>query len=251
MRHVLLVLVCACSLHYADVLYEMVTLTKGLPGMDDVSTGIKVSIKADRSRDEMVINDPLTGKRKIVHITRLDKGVKWTLDTENMRYFATTFMSTPAPEREQRDTDTTATTAEVIVEATGKTKEILRCTCKEVIVSVVAEGDTIPLVSQQMWVSSEFDGYEEIDSYFNQLIESGIDSPLSPVMGSEAGYMREFLDAIQSIEGFPLEATMYMLVGPDAAPYVIEMHSLTKAIATDPLDDSLFEIPAGYTLVDR
>ena len=193
----------------------------------------------------MVINDPLTGERKIVHITRLDKGVKWTLDTQNMRYSETKLTNTPVPEREQLDTDTTA---DVVVETTGNTKEILRRTCEEVIVSVVAEGDTIPLVSQQMWVSSDFDGYEEIDSYFDQLIEAGIGSPLSPMMGSEAGFMREFLDAIQRIEGFPLEATMYMLVGPDAAPYVIEIHSLTKEIAIDPLDDGLFEIPAGYTL---
>lgn len=245
MKNVLFLIVCTCSIHFADVMYEMVTLTKGLPGMDDVSTGIKVSIKTDRSRDELIINDPLTGKRKIVHITRLDKGVKWTLDTQNMRYSETAFISTPAPELEQLDMNTMA---EVIVETTENTKEILRSTCEEVIVSVLVEGDTIPMVSQQMWVSSDFEGYEEIDSYFNKLIESGIDSPLSPVMGSEAGYMREFLDAIQSLEGFPLEATMYMLVGPDAAPYVIEIHSLTKEIATDPLDDSLFEIPTGYTL---
>jgi hypothetical protein len=171
--------------------------------------------------------------------------VKWTLDTQNMRYSETALISTPAPEPEQLDMDTKA---DVIVETPGNAKEILGSPCEEVIVSVVVEGDTIPMVSQQLWVSSEFEGYEEIDSYFKALMESGIDSPISPAMGSEAGYMREFLDAIQNIEGFPLEATMYMLVGPDAAPYVIEIHSLTKEIATDPLDDSLFEIPAGYTI---
>ena len=43
-----------------------------------------------------------------------------------------------------------------------------------------------------MWVSSEFEGYEEIDSYFNTLMESGIDSPISPaiqvVTGIENGF---------------------------------------------------------------
>ena len=145
MKNVLLLIVCTCSIHFADVMYEMVTITKGLPEMDDVNTGIKVSIKTDRSRDEMAIHDPLAGKRKIVHITRLDKGVKWTLDTQNMRYSEKVLISTPAPEPEQLDMNIKA---EVIVETTGNTKQILRNTCEEVIVSVFVEGDTIPMVSR-------------------------------------------------------------------------------------------------------
>lgn len=245
MKKLFLAIICICSVQSADVMYEMIATTKGLPGMDDVSTVIEVSIKGDRSRDIMTINDPLIGSRKIVHITRLDKGVKWTLDAQRMRYSETGFSSIPEPVQEEIET---ATGIHVTVERPGKTKEVLKNTCEEVIISVLSEGDTLPLVSQQMWVCPDFDGYAEIDSFFDRLVGSGIASPLSPSMAGEAGYMREFQDTVQNIEGFPLEATMYMVVGSEDAGYLIEMHSIVTKLATDALDDGIFEIPAGYTL---
>jgi len=243
MKKLFLAIICLCSVQSADVMYKMVATTKGLPGMEDVSTVIEVSIKGDRSRDEMTINDPLLGSKKFIHITRLDKGVKWTLDAQRMRYSETAFCSIPAPVRDETKADTGI---QVIVERPGKTKEVLKNTCEQVIVSVLSEGDTLPLVSQQMWVCPDFKGYAEIDSFFDRLVHSGIAAPLSPNMAGEAGYMREFQDAVQSIDGFPLEATMYMVVGSEDAGYVIEMHSIVTKLATDALDDRIFEIPAGY-----
>jgi hypothetical protein len=225
----------------------MVATTKGLPGMDDVSTAIEVSIKGDRSRDEMTINDPLIGSKTFIHITRLDKGLRWTVDTQHMCYSETAFSRMPAPAQEEAVTDTSI---RVVVERPGKTKEILNNTCEEVIVSVHSVGDTLPLVSQQMWVSRDFEGYAEIDSFFKLLMASGIAAPLSPNMVGEAGYMLEFQDTVQSIDGFPLEATMFMLLGSEDAGYVIEIHSIVTKLAIDALEDSLFEIPKGYTLCE-
>jgi len=243
MKKLFLASICIYSVLGADVMYKMIATTKGLPGMEDVSTVIEVSIKGDRSHDEMTINDPLLGSKKFVHITRLDKGVKWTLDAQRMRYSETAFSSIPAPAREETATDTGI---RVIVERPGTTKEVLKNTCEEVIVSVHSEGDSLPLVSQQMWVCSEFKGYAEIDSFFDRLVNSGIAAPLSPSMAGEAGYMREFQDTVQNIDGFPLEATMYMVVGSEDAGYIIEMHSIVTKLVTDALDDRIFEIPAGY-----
>ncbi len=247
MKKLLLAIACVWSVQHADVVYKMLATTSGLPGMDDVSTTIEVSIKGDRSRDEMTINDPLIGTKKFVHITRLDKGLKWTLDTQRMRYSETAFRSIPEPVQEKAVTDTGI---HVLVERPGKTKEVLDNTCEEVIISVLSETDTLPLVSQHMWVCRDFEGYAEIDSFFDRLIGLGNVAPFSPSMVGEAGYMRAFQDTVQNIDGFPLEATMYMVFGSEDAQYVMEMHSIVTELATDALDDNLFEIPAGYTLTE-
>ena len=126
----LLVILLLCSVSYSDVMYEMTTTTEGMLGMGSKAM-MRVFVKGDQSRIEIASGSDSNDVENMVIITRLDKGVVWTLDDEQEEYTVTNIS-------ELKDTILVDASdlPDVNVKATGNTKEILKNECEEYIITM-------------------------------------------------------------------------------------------------------------------
>ena len=232
---------------YGDVMYEMVVTTEGLLGMVSEEITMRVFIKGDCSRMEMTTKNAMAAERdseeNIIIITRLDKGVIWTLDDDNEEYSENKIdelTDSVAIEEEGLKIEI----SEIKVEKTGNKKMILESECEEVVISMDIENDEDAMhLSQTMWVTQDVPGYEELDNFTKKMAEFNI-SPFSLNASGEDEFTEQFREKINSVEGFPLEVSLLMTM--DLLSF--SMKSLITNIDSIPIHNKVFEIPVGYSL---
>ncbi len=240
----LALLCCVASILYADVMYEMTSTTEGMMGMKG-ETQMRVFVKGDRSLTEMTAEDEKAGDMSDVKIIRLDKGVIWSIDHENKEYSQYTMEEMAGEPQESEEPEMEM--PEVKVVRTGNTKKILNKDCEEVIVTMETAGDEgSATFKQTMWVTKDVPGYKEIQDFQKHMSESGLGS--SGMMGANKKNYEDFKEKISEIEGFPLEIVMEMIMGGGVMSFTMTTRSEVTKIETKPINDKVFEIPAGYSL---
>jgi len=225
-------------------MYEMTSATEGMMGMKG-ETQMRVFVKGDRSLTEMAADDAMAGSMSDTKIIRLDKGVIWSIDHENKEYtqYSLKEMTGEPVESEEPAMEM----PEVKVVRTGNKKKILNKDCEEIIVTMEAAGDEgSATFKQTMWVTNEIPGYKEIQDFQKHMSESGLGS--SSMMGPNKKNYDEFQQKISEIEGFPLEMIMEMSMGGGVMSFTMTTRSEVTKIETTPINDKVFEIPAGYSL---
>ena len=243
-----LVLASGIFLH-GDVMYEMMTTTEGLMGMGGGETLISVFIKDDCSRTEMVMRDSMVSEMKNVFITRLDKGVIWTLDMDNEQYSEMKLGQEMITEEEIKlEEEPRIPAPEFVVEKTGKKKILLGKKCEEVVVSMkVEDAEGSMNFTQTMWNTKDITGCNEITEFNKKMTEMGMKSSKSGMMADKKSF-EEFQNKINEIEGFPLELDLEVIVASEQMSFSMKTHSVVTKIDAKPINNKVFEIPAGYSL---
>lgn len=238
-------LLCFTCFLFGDVMYEMVSTSEGMMGMKG-ETNMRIFVKGDRSLTEMTAESPMAGTMTDTKIIRLDKGVIWSLDHENKEY--TEHSLTDMAEESETSEGQEMPPPNFKVVRTGEKKKILNKDCDEVIVTmdVDSEEGTMTL-KQTMWVTTQVPGYKEIQQFQQQMSGSDFTSSSAMMGGNKKSY-EDFQKQISEIEGFPLEITMEMTMGAEGMSFSFVTHSEVTKIETKPINDKVFEIPAGYSL---
>lgn len=231
---------------YGDVMYDMSTTTEGMMGMGGGETTMSVFIKGDRSRTEMTSTSPMAGEQTSVIITRLDKGVIWTLDIDNEQYSEMKLggeIEGITGEEEALDK-----VPKITVERTGKKKVVLGKECEEVVVSMKVEDEQGDMsFTQTMWITKDIQCYEEIMEFNKKMTEMGMKSSNTGMMANRKSF-EEFQEKIGEIRGFPLEVDMDITMGGTGMSFSMKTHSVVTKIDAKPINNKVFEIPAGYSL---
>lgn len=236
---------------YGDVMYEMLTTTEGMLGMGG-ETVMRVYVKGDYSRTDIMSESQPAGEPTDITIIRLDKGLLWKLNPAKKEYTETTFDEISASvEGIEGEEETEIELPEIKVEKTGMKKKILGIECEQIVVSMDAtsEEDGTATFTQTMWVTKDIPGYREIVNFNKKMPVMGITSSAKMMGGNTKSYA-EFQEKLKGIEGFPLELDMDMTMGAEGMSFSIKMHSAVTNFDTKPIDKKVFEIPAGYTLKD-
>jgi len=230
-------------LSYGDVVYEMSTVTRGMMGMGDSNSNIRVFIKGDMSRTEITpIDTAIHGVPDAV-IMRLDKGVIWVLDDEHKEYSETVINETADIPASAGDSEAVKL-PEIKVEKTGKKKVILQKECEEVTLSMSLDADGGDLsLTQTLWVTTDVPGYEELSCFTEKVTALGVTMSSSSLTADKKAY-HAFQQKLNEIEGFPLETDISMSMG--SVTFSVT-NTITK-IDTISIHPRVFEIPAGYTL---
>lgn len=227
-------------------MYEMVSTSEGMMGMKG-ETNMRIFVKGDRSLTEMTAENPMAGTMTDTKIIRLDKGVIWSLDHENKEYSEHS-MAEMSQEPGAVEAEAETPTPNLQVVRTGETKKILNKNCEEVIVTMDVEGEEGTMaLKQTMWVTKDVPGYKEIQKFQQQMSESDFTSSSAMMGGNKKSY-EDFQKQISDIEGFPLEITMEMTMGAEGMSFSFQTYSEVTKIETKPINDKVFEIPAGYSL---
>ena len=239
----LTLLFCLASMLYGDVMYEMVSTSEGMMGMKG-ETNMRIFVKGDRSLTEMTAENPMGGTMTDTKIIRLDKDVIWSIDHDNKEY---TEMSIAMPTQMPEESDEEISIPDVTVTRTGETKKLLNKDCEKVIVTMDVDDDEGEMnFKQTMWVTKDIPGYKEIQDFQEHMAGSG--SMSTSMMGANKKTYEEFQKKISEIEGFPLEIEMEMTMGAEGMSFSMMTHSEVTQIETKPINDKVFEIPAGYSL---
>jgi hypothetical protein len=239
----LALLCCFAAMLHADVMYEMTSTTEGMMGMKG-ETQMRVFVKGDRSLTEMTAENPMMGSMSDTKIIRLDKGIIWSIDHENKEY-TQYIMEEMAGEPEESEAPAMEM-PDVKVVRTGNTKKILNKDCEEIIVTMETAGEEGSATFRQtMWVTKDVPGYKEIQEFQKHMSESKLGS--SAMMGPNKKNYEEFQNKISEIEGFPLEMVMEMIMGGEGMSFTMTTRSEVTKIETTPINDKVFEIPAGYS----
>ncbi|MGB3340987.1 MAG: DUF4412 domain-containing protein [bacterium] len=230
---------------YGDVMYEMSTTTEGMMGMGGGETTISVFIKGDCSRTKMTSTGPMAGQQ-IITITRLDKGVIWTLDMDNEQY--SEMKLGEETEEVEGEEETSAAMPEITVEKTGKKKVLLGKECEEVVVSMkVEDAEGSMNFTQTMWNTKDVTGYEEITEFNKKMTEKGMKSSKSSMMADKKSF-DDFQNKINEIEGFPLELDLEMTMASEQMSFSMKTNTVVTKIDNKPINQKVFEIPVGYSL---
>jgi hypothetical protein len=227
-------------------MYEMLTTSEGMMGASSESM-LRIFIKKDYSRTEVATKSQMAGEQAIINIIRLDKELMWTLIPEEKAYTEMKFDDIKAAfEGEEGEAEVKP---EFNVEKTGQKKKILNKDCEKIIVSMKAESEEGGVnFTQTMWVAKDIPGYQEIKSFQDKLMKTGIQSSASSVLGGSKKSFEEFQKKISEIEGFPLEIDIEMTFGAEEMTFTVKTHSTITRIDAKPINKKVFEIPIGYTL---
>jgi len=241
----LTLLLCIASMLNADVMYEMNSTTAGMMGMK-AETQMRVFVKGNRSLTEMTAENPMVGPMSDTKIIRLDKGVIWSIDHENKQYAEHSLKTMTGATEEYEENQMEMPDLEVV--RTGEKKKLLDKDCEQIIVSMESTGDEGKMTFKQtMWVTTEIPGYKEIQDFQKQMAESDLGTS-SAMMGPNKKNYEEFQKKIGEIEGFPLEIDIEMIMDGEGMSFTMTTHSEVTKVETKPINDRVFEIPAGYSL---
>ena len=232
---------------YGDVMYEMLTTTQGMMGMGDSETMMRIFIKGDRSRTEIISKSASLGEFTNIYIVRLDKRVVWTFDDSNKKYTEVTLEANLNAEPE-KPLDSMAAKPQIKVEATGEKKKLLENDCEKVIVLLKLDTKETDFdLTQTMWVAKDLQGSEEIIAYNKKLTEIGGGMMQAAQLGIDKKSLQGFMNKINEINGFPLELELDMEINFEEIAMTTTTKSQVTKISVVPISDKVFEIPEGYS----
>lgn len=234
----------------ADVQITQRTVSEGLGGFGDGTNVSTQWIAADkaRSEDEFTYTGrfkTLVGRepKSSVSITRLDRGLIWTLEPEKKLYTEMTFedmarlmreglagAEAQVAEAEGRGAPQDAgMTFTVDVKKTGAKQEINGFACGQVLITCVgrpektaegAEHSEVRLVMDQ-WLTPSLPGQDEVQAFYRRMAEKlGVDEemrrmgPMAARMYGNA--MKAMAEELKDVKGFPVRST-FTIEGPPPA----------------------------------
>jgi len=223
---------------YGDVMYEATMSNKGKGAGKSVV--VRTYVKGVWSRAEM---GDVSGKSSegMIVITRLDKGVAWMLNPQGKTYSEFRFADL---KKLQRGAAGDTIVPKINIQKTAESKKVLNMSCQKVMVSAEAksaQGGTKYV--QTMWVAKNMPGAKEILDFQKKMFEQGF--------GVEAGgggnkAMLAFQKKISELDGFPLISDLDIKVEGGPMSFDMKTHTEVTKIDTKSLNQSLFELPAGY-----
>ncbi len=198
-------------------------------------SGDKQRTDTEMQMDLGIMSGPMTFETMVI---RLDKGVTWSIDHDNKTYTEIDLTAlnkllesqqtmTSGEDARQGDMpnyeDVEMDPPKITVERTGKKEKIAGHSCEEVILRMVMHGkdretgDTGSfIVTDQMWVSKDFPGYDEIKNY-GEKSASAMGFPRMATgsytqMGTMGIDTEELYDKMKEIDGYPLKQIMTMSI---------------------------------------
>lgn len=234
-------LVVSASAAHADLTMKETTVIKGLPMVGDVTTHGTVMVSGDRQRQEtstemsgMMARMMAGGGQESVEIVRLDKDLTWSLNTKEKTYTEVTFqqirdlmqgmdaeMEDALDEYEDEDGDVEL---KIDVRKTGRKKQIAGYDTEEVVVTVEGDAedeDTGEIVRSRwivtMWMARDAKGLSEVEDFNKAMVgkmgfaADGADQ-FASLLSAYAGGLKAMTNAMDDIEGIPLETHMQIEV---------------------------------------
>jgi hypothetical protein len=287
MKKMLMVVVCVLvlpALAGADLTIKEATTVKGFMGIW-TSKGMETSyIKGDKFRSESeversgFVNPPaIKDPPPRIVIYRLDKDLLWRVNLKDETY-AEESLTEKAEAKSER---IKFKIADIKVESTGETKEIIGRTCSGVKADVTfevdeGEGAVSETVELLFWMTEDAEGLEEMRAFWDQSVRlsQGRDQDL-PL----PGVLAKLWEDVEEFKGVPLgmemamespldeeerarlkESVAEMLkshpdekgnVGSEASEEQIKIIREVVSVSDEKLDDSLFEIPEGFKKASR
>jgi hypothetical protein len=268
----------------ADLTVKEATTVKGFMGIW-TSKGEETSyIKGDKFRSESDVErsgfvnpSPIKDPPPRIVIYRLDKDLLWRVNLKDKTYAEESLTEKTEAKRERIRYEI----ADIKVESTGETKEIIGRVCKGVSAEVTFEVDegegAVPqTVELLFWMTEDAEGLEGMRAFWDQSVRlsQGRDQDV-PL----AGVLAKLWEDIEEFKGVPLGMEMVMEspldeeekarlkenvaemlksrpdkevnVGSEASEEHMRIIREVVSISDEKLDDSLFEIPEGFKKASR
>jgi len=151
-------------------------------------------------------------------------------------------------EEVEGEEERSAAMPEITVEKTGKKKVLLGKECEEVVVSMkIEDAEGSMNFTQTMWNTKDIRGYKEITEFNKKMTEMGMKSSKSGMMADKKSF-EDFQNKINELEGFPLELDLEVTMGSEQMSFSMKTNTLVTKIDDKPINQKVFEIPAGYSL---
>lgn len=147
--------------------------------------------------------------------------------------------------------------ATVSIKPMTETKQILGRTCAgftmQLSIPMSMNGETITMTMEgPVWIAKEGPGTAEYQAFYKASAAAGL--VVSPLMGGPQGTAMAEMQKSFAENGIPLEQNMAMAMAGtgEIAQMMAQNGNMSmvmkvSAITTDPIPDSTFAIPAGYT----
>ena len=201
----------------------------------------------------------------------LDAGTMTMIDIQRKSYSTTTFeeMNRRMQEMQERmskkDSQPMEMQFESKVEATGKTRSIDGKEAKEYVMTITAQGQQAGMrVKSDLWTVQSVPGMEELRGFQTKMVARLKNlNGLNPVMGTASSGLNQLSKETLKMDGYPVtqEVTVTGVQSPMSpmmamrnggqenkdpdAPFLI-MNTDAKSFSDQPVNDSVFVIPAGY-----
>jgi hypothetical protein len=268
----------------ADLTIKEKTTVRGMMGMWTSDGDETTYLKGEKYRNESKVERsgaiapmPVKNPPPRVTIIRLDKGIMWRVNLKDKTYQELSL----AAMAENDSASARFKIADLKVEPTGETKEIVGRPCKGVRAKVVYEvdrGDTVANETLDMlfWMTEDTKGLEDMKTFWEESLKlaQGEDQkiPVWDILGKMS-------EGTGEVKGVPLgiDVTLENALGPEKkAEMEQSIRGMLKAragegapeptiepdqsmritrevvsISTDKIADSLFEIPEGFKKAAR
>jgi hypothetical protein len=204
----------------------------------------------------------------------LDAGTITTIDNQHRSYTTMTFdeMNQRMKEAQEKmsrrgGSGTADIHFDVKVDDTGKTKTIDGKTAKEYIMTMTAEGQDqgqsagAMRVRSDMWTVTSETGSDELRDFYKNMatkMNYSFAAGMNPMMGSASQGLAQLAKETSKLEGYPVQqetavSGVQTPMGPmmggnnqdPNAPF-LTMSSESRNFSTGPVDESVFQVPAGY-----
>lgn len=205
-------------------------------------------------------------------IIDLDAGTLTTIDNQRHSYSTMTFdeMNQRMKEAQEKMSRRNGSGADihfdVKVDDTGKTRDIDGKTAKEYVMNMTAqgqqEGQTAGMrIRSDIWTVSSVAGADELRDFYKRAMSKmnyAFGGGMNPMMGNANQGLAQLAKETTKLEGYPIEqeTSVSGVQGPVApmmggntsdpnAPF-LTMTAESHNFSTGPVDDSVFQVPAGY-----
>lgn len=163
----------------------------------------------------------------VTSIVRLDKGVMWLLNDREKTYMEMT------PEQMGAMAGLVKDAKDPEIKKTEETKKIGKYNCTKVLITMEMMGQK---ANTEIWATSDIKVDPTILKFMEKTNEVFKDSPTLK-------QSNKMMQGLFELKLFPVQTTTKMkMMGMSS-----ESMTLLKSISTEKLDDSLFELPEGYT----
>jgi hypothetical protein len=266
----------------ADLTIKEETFIEGLMGIM-ASKGSEITyLEGDKYRNEsevergpMMRPAPIKDPPPRVTIIRLDKGLMYRVNLKDETYQEVELQAM----EEEREARHSYKIADLDVEPTGETREIVGRPCQGIKATVTFEVDSGEEVVDQtvdmlLWMTEETEGLEEMRTFWEESLKlsQGEDQKV-PVWES----LQKMWEQAEEFKGIPLAAdiTIELNLSEAQKAQMKQAQQMLKAetdegsepgeepetnirivrevvsISMDEIDDSVFEVPEGFKKADR
>jgi hypothetical protein len=209
---------------HADLYWESIQETTGMPGKPDESQEIKNYLTSYASRSDH--------KNRIV-IMNFEAKTMIQIDPSKKTYHQTNLTEMVGPpmikgeKGEAQRQMMKQKMGNIKVTPTDETRKIGDYTCKKYLVSGM-------MMNSEYWLSKDVTGYEEMKKTAEKLKDMFDQNPMMKQMN--------IAGMISQLDGFPVQMIMTIMNGKTI--------TTLKKIEQKTLDKSLFSVPDGYTRIE-